>query len=252
MDQPIRYEARDGVAEITMDDGKLNVMSLPMLEALHAAFDRAAGEGAITVLKSGREGIFTAGFDLKVFAANDPVASSAMVRAGAELALKVFSHPAPVITVCAGHAYPMGAFLILASDVRIGVLGPYRIGFNEVAIGIPVPSFALELGRRRLAPAWLDRTAVTGEMFGMEAAAQAGFFDRLEAPAAVDAALEATIAGARKIHRPSQIIVKERLRGPAIAMMRTAIEEEITSSAYAARNGGGPTIRLPTAEPASI
>lgn len=245
MEQRVRCEVRDGVAEIVMDDGKLNVMSLGMLEALHAAFDRAAEARAIAVLSSGRPGVFTAGFDLKVFAANEPNASAAMVRAGAELALKVFSHPAPVVSVCAGHAFPMGAFLILASDYRIGVRGGARIGFNEVAIGIPVPSFALALGRHRLAPAWLDRTAVLGEMFDFEAAARAGFFDSIEDPENIDAAKAAAIAAARAVHRPSHAEVKRRLRGPVQRAMRAAINEEITPEAYAARAGTASTVRLP-------
>ena len=62
----VEYELRDGVAFITLDDGKLNVMSLAMLERIHAAFDRAAADAAIVVLRSGCEGVFSAGFDLSV------------------------------------------------------------------------------------------------------------------------------------------------------------------------------------------
>src|SRR5262249_3464405 len=153
----IHYQLEAGVARIAIDDGKVNAMSLPMLQALDAAFDRAARDEAMVLLRSTRPGIFSAGFDLKVFAANDARASVAMVRAGAELALRVLSFPAPVLAVCEGHAFPMGAFLLLASDIRIGLDGPFKIGLNEVAIGIPVPSFALELARQRLAPAYLTR-----------------------------------------------------------------------------------------------
>src|SRR5689334_11683459 len=197
----VRYELNDGVAVITMDDGRLNVMSLAMLQALHDAFDRAAADGAIVVLRSGRE-VFSAGFDLKVFAANDAEGSHAMVRSGAELALKVLSHPYPVVSVWAGHAYPMGAFLILSSDVRLGVEGPWRIGLNEVAIGIAVPSFALEVARQRLAPAYLNRGPLTGEMFGPADALAAGFVDHLVAPSEAEAALAEIVEGLRKIHLP--------------------------------------------------
>lgn len=250
MSQLVSYDLSDGVARIRMDDGKLNVMTPAMLAALHAAFDRAAADAAIVLFSSGRAGIFSAGFDLKVFAANDPEASSAMVTAGAELAAKLLAHPAPVVTVCQGHAYPMGAFLVLASDIRIGVAGPHRIGFNEVAIGIPVPSFALALGRYRLAPAWLDRTAVTGEMLGFEDAREAGFFDRLVGPEAVEAAVAEALAVARRVHRPSHVMVKRRLRGPTLEAMRAAIAAELTVEAYRRRAAGGPTVRLPGREPA--
>jgi enoyl-CoA hydratase len=245
MDGPVRFELDGDLARITMDDGKLNVMSLALLEALDAAFGRAAAAGAIVLFQSGRDGIFSAGFDLKVFAANDPAASSAMVRAGAELALKVFSHPAPVVTVCAGHAYPMGAFLILASDIRLGVGGPWRIGFNEVAIGIPVPSFALALGRHRLTPAWFERTAVTGQMCPAEEAAAAGFVDRLAPPADAEAAIAEALAQARQAHAPSHRTVKERVRRATAAAMREAIGAELSLEAYRRRAQSPPTVRLP-------
>lgn len=236
MSQLANYELSDGVARITMDDGKVNAMSLAMLETLHGAFDRAAREEAqIVVLRSARPGIFSAGFDLKVFASGDAAASVAMVRAGAELALKLLSFGAPVVSVCAGHAFPMGAFLILASDVRIAADAPYRIGFNEVAIGIAVPTFALEIGRQRLTPATLSRTAATGEMFALRDAAPLGFFDHLVAEHEMDAAVARAVAGLKQIHLPSHALTKRRLRAGAIAAVRAAIDAELTVEAFVGR-----------------
>jgi hypothetical protein len=151
----VSYEKTDGIAKISMDDGKVNVMSVAMLSELTAAFERAERDGVIVILTSAREGIFSAGFDTKILANKDPQEVFEMVRLGAELAVRVLAFPRPVVTACPGHAYPMGAFLLLASDVRIGADGPYRIGLNEVAIGIPVPTFGLELARDRLLPAYL-------------------------------------------------------------------------------------------------
>lgn len=238
MNQPVGYELEGGVARITLDDGKVNAMSLSTLEALHAAIDRAAADDAVVLLTSGRDRIFSAGFDLKVFAAGDPEASLAMVRSGAELALKLLGHPAPVVTVCAGEAYPMGAFLLLASDVRIGVAGPHRIGLNEVTIGIAVPSFALALCRYRLTPAWLDRTAVMGEMYALGDAVAAGFLDRVVTPAALEAEVARSLEHALRIHRAPHAVVKSRLRQATMTAMRDAIDAELTVEAYDRRASG--------------
>ena len=127
------------------------------LHDLDAAFRLVEKDEAIVVLRSGREGIFSAGFDLKVFAANDPERSLEMVNAGAELALRLMSHPFPTIGIMQGHAFPMGTFLLLACDVRVDTTGKYRMGLNEVAIGISPPGFAIELTRSRIHPAWLSR-----------------------------------------------------------------------------------------------
>jgi len=220
--------AREGrVARIAMDDGKVNVMSAAMLGALHAAFDRAAAEKAVVVL-SGRPGVFSAGFDLKTLMGGTAGDFYAMLRLGAELALKVLAFGTPVMSVIEGHAYPMGAFLTLASDWRIGTAGDWRIGLNEVQIGIPAPRFAIEVARQRLAPAYLSRTTVTGEMFAPAEALAAGFLDEVAQPQELEAAVERALSRLLSADAESHRITKARLRGPAIAAIRAAIDEDIT------------------------
>src|SRR5437879_2897960 len=127
----------------------------------------------------------------------DTAKSLEMVKAGAELALRLMLHPLPTIGVMEGHAYPMGTFLLLACDVRLGARGAHRMGLNEVAIGISPPGFAIELARSRLHPAWLSRTAVLGEMYEPEDALAAGFLDRVVPPDMIDKTLGDTIAALR-------------------------------------------------------
>lgn len=245
MPNGVSYELKDGVARIVLDDGKVNVMSTTMLGQIGAAFARAEEEAETVVLRSGRPGIFSAGFDLKVFASGDAAQSLEMVRAGAELSLRLMSFPHPTIGVMEGHAFPMGTFLLLACDVRLGAHGPHRMGLNEVAIGIAPPSFAIELARSRLHPAWLSRTATLGEMYEPEEALTAGFLDRVVAPEAIDTALEGIVADLRAVHKPSHAIAKRRLRQPAMDAMRTAIERELTMAAYEASNRARKDVAMP-------
>lgn len=240
----VTYRMEDGIAFVTLDDGRLNVMTLAMLRAIDAALDHAVADQAVVVL-SGRDDIFSAGFDIKVLGAGEPEPAHAMVRAGAELALRLLSHPAPVVATCAGHAYPMGAFLLLASDVRVGAEGNYRIGLNEVAIGIPVPSFGIELARQRLQPSYLNRTTLTGEMFGPTEAARAGFLDRVVPAADLHRTATDVATRLRDVHRASHATVKDRLRGRAIDTIRQAIDAEVTLPAY--RAAGRARARMPRA-----
>jgi enoyl-CoA hydratase len=241
----VTYELTDGVARIGLDDGKVNVMSTAMLGEIRAAFDRAEKEAEIAVLRSARPGIFSAGFDLKVFASGDAAGSLDMVRAGAELALRLMSFPHPTIGVMEGHAFPMGTFLLLACDVRLGARGPHRMGLNEVAIGIAPPSFAIELARSRVHPAWLSRTATLGEMYEPEDALTAGFLDRVVAPEAVDIALEEIVAALRAIHKPSHATAKKRLRQQAMDAMRAAIDRELTMAAHEASSRARSAVTMP-------
>jgi enoyl-CoA hydratase len=231
----VSYEKIDGVARISMDDGKVNIMSTAMLSELTAAFDRAEKDSVIVILTSAREGIFSAGFDTKILGRKDPQEVFEMVRLGAELAVRVLSFPRPVVAACPGHAYPMGAFLLLASDVRIGADGPFRIGLNEVAIGIPVPTFGLELARHRLLPAYLQRTALTGEMFAPQEAMTAGFLDRVVSAESLQGTADAVAAVLGKIDFSSHASTKERLRSLTLAAVRTAIDSEITVENYRRR-----------------
>lgn len=218
-----------------MDDGKVNVMSSSMLNELLLAFERAKKAAVVVVLTSARQGIFSAGFDTKILQRKNPQEVYEMVRLGAELAVRVFTFPYPVVTACPGHAYPMGAFLLLASDIRIGADGPYRIGLNEVAIGIPVPTFGLELARHRLLPAYLQRTALTGEMFSPAEATTAGFLDRVVSADSLQSTASNIAAQLGKIDLPAHALTKERLRGATLGMMRTAIDSEISLENYQRR-----------------
>lgn len=245
MPNGVSYELTDGVARIVLDDGKVNVMSTGMLGEIGAAFDRAETEAEIAVLRSARPGVFSAGFDLKVFAAGDAAGSLEMVRAGAELVLRLMSFPHPTIGVMEGHAYPMGTFLLLACDVRLGARGPHRMGLNEVAIGIAPPSFAIELARSRLHPAWLSRTATLGEMYEPDEALAAGFLDHVIAPELLEQSLQGTITALRAIHKPSHATAKKRLRQPAMDAMRAAIDRELTLAAYEASNRARKAVAMP-------
>jgi enoyl-CoA hydratase len=137
-----------------------------------------------------------------------------------------------VVAIATGHAFPMGAFLLLGADLRIGVEGDFRIGLNEVTIGIAVPSFGLELARARLVPPYFQRTSLTGEMFDPPTALAAGFLDEIVAPAALGRALDSVAERLAAIDLPSHATTKARVRGPAAAAIRAAIDAEITLAAY--------------------
>lgn len=236
MKQRVSYVERDGVASILLDDGKVNVMSVDMLSDIASALERAERSTELVVLRSTRPGIFSAGFDLKIFAAGDVQKSLEMVKAGAVLALRLMSFPLPTIGVMEGHAFPMGTFLLLSCDFRLGARGPHRMGLNEVAIGISPPGFAIELARSRLHPAWLSRTVTTGEMYEPDDAVIAGLLDRVVAADVVEAELEKVISALRSIHKPSHAIAKKRLRQATMDAMRAAIDRELTIEAYQANS----------------
>lgn len=225
MDDLVRYELSDGIATIAMDDGKVNAMSIAMLRALHGAFDRAEADRCV-VLLTGREGIFSAGFDLTAFTRGRE-ATLEMLRSGALLAHRVLAFPTPVVTACAGHAYPMGAFLMLSADLRFGAAGPFRIGLNEVAIGLTLPWFAIEITRQRLTPAYFQRS-VTAAMYPPEEAAVAGFLDHVVPPDELAARSREAAIALGKLDMKAHAESKLRLRAQALDALRAAIDSELS------------------------
>jgi enoyl-CoA hydratase len=220
----VGYELEDSVATITMDDGKVNVLSLRMLTEIDVALDRAAADGAVVVL-TGREGVFSAGFDLATLRAGGPEAVD-MLRAGFEVAARLLSFPTPVVVACSGHAVAMGVFLVLSGDYRVGALGPYRITANEVAIGMTLPRSAIEICRQRLAPAHFHRATVLAEVYAPDDAVAAGFLDRVVAPAEVTDTARAVAAELAQLDLDAHAATKLRVREPTLAVLRESIEAE--------------------------
>jgi enoyl-CoA hydratase len=221
----VHYERDGQIATITMDDGKVNVFGIPMLRALHAAFDRAERDRVAVVL-TGREGYFSAGFDLKVIAAGgDDVAE--MVGLDAKLAERLLQFPLPVVAACSGHAFPAGMFLLLCADLRIGADGPFQIGFNEVRIGLTLPRFALALAHFRLNPSHVDRATLLATMYSPAEAVTPGFLDLVVAPPDVlPAARDAARTMAKELDLPSFAATKARARAGALAAFRAAVEQD--------------------------
>ena len=167
----------NGIATIKMDDGKSNVISPQMLAQLNQALDAAEKANAVVIL-TGREDIFSAGFDLQILRTG-MLNTYKMLIGGFSLSRRLLAFPTPVIIACNGHAMAMGAFLLLSGDYRIGVEGDSKITANEVKIGLVVPHTALEVCRQRLTPAHFDRATLLSELYHPQSAVAAGFIDKV-------------------------------------------------------------------------
>ena len=218
MTHPVTYTRTDLVSTVVMDDGKVNVFSIPMLRSLHEAFDQAERDETAVLLK-GRPGCFTAGFDLQTLSGPHQDVLT-LLRLGASLAERILSFPAPVTIACTGHAYPAGAFLLMAADSRLGADGPFRLGLNEVRIGLTLPLFAVVLARHRLTPAHFDHAAVTGEMFDPQTARVAGLLDAVVPAAELDAYAERVACDIASLDRSAHVATKLRVRKPVLDELR--------------------------------
>ena len=222
----IGYALRSDAAYLTWDDGKANAVSSPTLIELNEALDRAESDSARAIVLTGRPGVYCAGFDLKELGSGGD-ATRKLVRTGAELLIRLYECPTPIVAGCTGHALGMGALLLLAPDVRIGDPGPHKIGLNEVAISLALPTFGTELAMERLSRRHLTRAVQLAEIYDPVGAVDAGYLDRVCPSGGLEAALEAEAARLAALSGPAHGRTKQRLHAATIKRIRASLDEAV-------------------------
>ena len=218
----------DGVAVIRLDDGKANALGHPAIEGLGAALDEAEAD-ADAVALFGRGGKFSAGFDLTVMKDGD-AAAQGLVGAGAELCMRMYGFPRPIVAGADGHALAAGALLLLSCDVRIGSDTPAKIGLPEVAIGMPLPVFATELARDRLSKRHFTAATALATSYDPEEAVDAGFLDAVVPLADLESTvLERAAELGSGLGRGGFIATRANARGASIEHMRSTLAADLAT-----------------------
>ncbi len=222
MSELVHYALQDGIATVTLNNGKVNALSPDVISAINTALDQAESAKAVVVL-TGQPGILSGGYDLKVMKTG-PEATRNMVAMGSTLTRRMLAHPQPIIVACPGHAVAKGAFLLLACDYRIGVEGPFQIGLNEVKIGMTMHHVGIALARDRLTPAAFQRSVNNAEMFGPQAALAAGFLDQV---VSADELMPTALALAQQLSQlnlAAHAHTKRKVRQALLDTLASAIE----------------------------
>jgi enoyl-CoA hydratase len=236
--EAVQYSLEGQIATIRIDDGKRNALSPPVLGELRQAFDQAESDAA-TVILTGREDVFSAGFDLKVMKRGG-VNALRMLRAGYALTARVMSHPHPVIAACNGHVMAMGVFLMLSADYVIGTRGDFRIAANEVAIGLTMPRVAAAMLHHRLNPAAYQRAVTLSEYFDVESALSAGFFDEIAEPEALLPRASNWADEFRNLDPRAHAASKRRIRAALVRRIRFGIPLDLLDAVMMGLRGARP------------
>lgn len=222
MSELVSYQLDDGIATLTLNNGKVNAISPDVIAALNQALDRAEQDKAIVIL-TGQPGVLSGGYDLKVMMAG-PQDAISLVTAGSKLARRMLSHPFPIIVACSGHAVAKGAFILLSADYRIGIEGPFTIGLNEVQIGMTMHHVGIELARDRLRKSAFQRSVINGEMFNPQSAVDAGFLDVVVPAEQLMATAVAAAQQLKKINMTAHANTKRKVRDAFLKTLDKAIE----------------------------
>lgn len=221
MSDLISYQLEDGIATLTLNNGKVNAISPDVIAAFNAALDQAVQDRAVVIV-TGQPGILSGGYDLKVMTSG-PQNAVALVTAGSTLARRMLSHPFPIIVACPGHAIAKGAFILLSADYRIGVDGPFNIGLNEVQIGMTMHHAGIELARDRLRKSAFHRSVINGEIFNPQDAVDAGFLDKVVPAEELMATAVAAAQQLKKINMTAHKNTKLKVRKAFLETLDQAI-----------------------------
>jgi enoyl-CoA hydratase len=225
MTNPVSYTLKDKIATVRLDDGKANALSYALMDAVEEALVRAESEAAAVIL-TGRDGRFSAGFDLREMTRGLDQAR-ALVTRGASFLLRLYTLPLPLVVACSGHALAGGALTVLTGDIRVGVRGPFRLGLNEVQIGMPVPILAMELARDRLNPAALTAATLHARVYEPEEAVVAGYLDQVVDASELVAAAEREAARLGALPRDAYGKTKLALRERTVRYIRETLETDM-------------------------
>ena len=228
----LTIERQGTITVLTIDDGKANALPADLIAALSAAVSEAEADSATTaIVLVGREGKFSAGFDLKVMQSGDFAAIVNLVTDGGELVHQLYSCSVPIVAACSGHALAAGALILLGCDVRVGMNGPFKIGLNEAAIGMVLPDWALTLAQARIPNTHLQRAVACARLTEASEAITAGFLDAAVEPADLLATAMAEAEFMSTIDRKAYAGTIKIVRSETLTIMRAQIDHDRASVA---------------------
>ena len=228
MSELVAYSLEDGIATLTLNNGKVNAFSHELIAQFNRGLDQAQADAAVVIV-TGQPGILSGGYDLKVMMSG-PQNAINLVAAGSTLARRMLAHPQPLIVACPGHAVAKGAFLLLSADYRIGVEGPFTIGLNEVKIGMTMHHVGIAIAQDRLTKPAFQRAVINAEMFTPQGAVAAGFLDLVVAPEQLMAAAREVAQQMKKLNMTAHKNTKLKVRKTLLDTLDAAITLDKTIS----------------------
>lgn len=216
------------VATLTLNNGKVNAISHQVVDEFNQALDAAEQQKAVVVI-TGQAGMLSGGYDLNVMRESMSAAMQ-LVEKGSRLSRRLLAFPYPVLVACSGHAVSKGAFLLLSADYRIGVEGKFKIGLNEVAIGMTMHHAGVELARGRLSPVFFNRAVILAEMMSPQEAVTAGFLDKVVSEQEFVPMTVAIAQAMTKLDMKSHYQTKLKARAELLAILDESIIKDQSSS----------------------
>lgn len=185
----------DGVVELRLDRPPVNALNPALVTALDQAIAEQTEQGARALVLSGRPGLFSAGLDVPELLGLDEAGMRDFWRLFFGLLGRVATSPVPVVAALTGHSPAGGTVIALYADYRVQAEGDFRLGLNEVQVGLVVPPVIHQALVRLIGGYAAERHLVAGEMIPATQALDIGLVDEI---VAADQVVETAVAWCRR------------------------------------------------------
>lgn len=222
----LRRSLDDGVLTVTIDDGAKNVLDPDAFAALIAVLDEEPDARAVVL--AGREGILSAGLDLKYMLANGRDGTRELLVAFGTCLMRWWTDPRPTVCAATGHAIAAGTLFALACDHAIAAEGSWW-GLTETQIDFELPHVAIALARANVRADRLEDLLLPGARIDAAAACEVGYADELVPPAEVVARAQAKARELAALPPRAYAGTKQRLRGQVAEAVLAGLDDDITA-----------------------
>ena len=179
MTDPIATLSKENdISIIKLDDGKANAFSYDMLSQVNELLKKVPRDSGALVI-TGREGLFSGGFDLKTLATGDMEKITKMVQLGYRLLLELFSFDRPIVAAVSGHSIALGLFVTCSADYRIAIDGKYVCQANEVRNNMDIPTQIMEIIRARVNKKYFYSAVYHSDAYSVQDSIEVGYIDEI-------------------------------------------------------------------------
>ena len=169
---------QNDISIIKLDDGKANAFSYEMLSQVNELLKKVPRDSGALVI-TGRDGLFSGGFDLKTLATGDMEKITKMVQLGYRLLLELFSFDRPIIAAVSGHSIALGLFVTCSADYRIAIDGKYLCQANEVRNNMDIPPQIMEILKARVNKKYFYSAVFHADAYSVQDSIEVGYIDEV-------------------------------------------------------------------------
>lgn len=223
------YTQHERVAEIRLDDGKVNAMGPAFFDDLNALLDRVEREKPAALVLAGREGFFSPGLNVKLLPTLQPEELTRTLQSFGHTLLRVWTLGVPTVAAVTGHAVAGGLFLAFACDRRIMARGAFRLHANEHQIGLPLPTWAQAITESVVGGSTFVELMLHARPFTPDEALGSRMVDEVVDAGMVIARARAVAAPLAALSQPAYAISKTRNRQRGLAWAGPLVTTEMVA-----------------------